>query len=302
VCAAPESLSAELGAVSKEIDYWRYCTSQCRTISDALNVLCVPDDLTNDIGVRSANGQDFAVDDSEDARSDDGVAASLAAPAPAPAAPPSGNVASPFAEQAEDGSAEGEIVATQASADEKRAVLVLTKVLARRAEENAIAAEKAERAARLAYEGIVNSPRVAAKNASEAALKRLKQEYANLTKQFAQARQKFEEDAREKASRAANTTAMIHKKGASRALEVAAGWENMAKKLDEAASDHEAADAPYASAQVEELRLRANKAHSEAAEFREHVAWHNSEMKTAAAAAYRQALPPGVEPPPSMSG
>lgn len=321
-CSASPDLVVKFKSLNTNIDYMQYCVSECSTVGQELNVLCVP--LNEAKEVMEVSFESAAPGPSPgpvpvQALPMPTLAGTAALPPPpviVTAAPPAG------------GPPVGASMVEVALAEQEM----------NRARAQAISAGQAARAARMAYEQVAKTSATAADLAAAAALKQLQLIAGQQADLIAQGKAMYIREGRANASKVAFDAAMVYKSALDRDMLAADKYDQRGWQLQQAAkarrqlaagiaaevafhkqppwgagpespSVKEAREAKARDISANEQRAeeeasildaRSAAARTEALSIRNRTEWYDHAEKQAYVSALMKALPPNVPPPTAL--
>jgi len=287
LCTLPRGSALRKGfdAETGEVDYSRYCLSQCRPGSTALNEVCIK---------------------------------------PAYVASPETAAPSPKANQAmAQMGMQVNTEAGKAPEASESTIVLLAKEKMNEAKIQAEAAGEAAFNARTAYERLVKAKEEMAQKAAEATLAEIKTEAAAQSKRAADIRTAYETGAQETAKKNAIAAALVYKKALIRDMTLASTWQERAGQLAAAATQREkmamgfSSDADLfrkrnnidmakqritlahqAMDQANEFAEKAQSAHKQAQAITDSKPWYLYAERAIAATILAKSMPHDVPPPP----
>lgn len=300
-CAVESDLFKSFETRTGEVDYSRFCQSQCRPVTTTLNELCVDSADADD-----ASDSDTSPPGNADAEGSGSSAA-----------------AGPQQAMSQLNSTVTQVASDRTSASEDTTALLLARGEMMQAKSQAEMAGRAARVARQAYERELMSARTLARDASKATLDEIKSEGAKSAREAWNIRMKYVKGMQAKAAAAARAAALPYKKAMLRDTNIASVWAERAGQLATAAVQREdmatgfEADAEryrgvgdktmetksmllaqQALDQASAFQAQADTATATADKIKEHLPWYNWAEQAIAKTILIKSMPYDVVPPP----
>jgi len=293
-CGVNEYQAAFLDARGNEVDYSLYCLKSCRPAGPTTGFLCASkSDSDLEALPKMATGTNAGATSGSSGSSQNAMTQI------------SGKV--------------------QASTDDDpgQAALIMAKSEMEAAQQQAISAGAAAKVAKQSYEYVLRSARAAAEASGRATIADIRKEAGLEAGRALLARQKYEAEAKEKASKAAVAAAMVYKKAQVRDIAIATTWNQRAAEYSTAAGQRKAMAQDFARQaegaraikqwdraqqymvsahqsmdQAAEFAAKAEGAHKQAFEIQKGVLWYNYAAQAMAATVLAKSMPVDVAPPP----